>query len=119
MARARPRLTPEDKDYLHGLLDHFGPRLQGWITDVADGRPSVVEVERDKQGNVVKTVEHAGVSPDPAEATKLVLQFIEFVRPRLSRVEKLVEKKPATREQLVARARELGLDPEKLFRGRK
>jgi hypothetical protein len=89
MARRRP-LTSDERDYLARLLDHFGPRLEGWLTDVS--------------------------KESPAEALRLYAQFAEFVRPKLARVEKTVTKRPASRKELLVRARELGLDADALFK---
>ena len=73
------------------LVNTMGPRLEGWISKVA--------------------------KDDPAEAFRLAMMCVEYVRPKLGRTELTAEIKlpPLTTEERIARAQAMGLTPEMIF----
>ena len=89
MGKRKTTLTAGERDYLRGVLDKYGPRLDGWMRRIA--------------------------LRDPAEATRLYVMLTEFVRPKLSRSEHLVADVTPTYEQLIAEARQLGIPDAVLF----
>ena len=58
---ARKKLSRADKDWLARMLDSMGPRLEGYLKRALD--------------------------EDPTEGLKVVVQYLEFVRPKLGRTE--------------------------------
>lgn len=102
------RLTNAERDYLTRLVDHFGPRLEGWLQAVAEGRAPKIDK---KTGQLLDK----GSAPQPAEALRLFTGLLEFTRPKLSRAEMSVEVPAQSREELVAQARRLGIPESVLF----